>query len=101
MAETGMHSQRFGVAGGFYCAGDLRRNGHHLDVSIAGLPEFIEEPWRGLRQVLRRMHSAFGVADEWPFQVNAEGRCTILLLLVLSHRVSKVLQRVQQAIFGG
>src|ERR1035441_4641837 len=49
----------------------LRRNRHQQDVAARSLPHPLEQ-WDGRRLDVRgRMNAAFGVGDEWPFEMNS------------------------------
>src|SRR5438270_10839791 len=99
MAEAGTDTKCSRVANGFKSARNFRRNGHHLDVAIAGLPELVEELRRRLHQIFRWMHPTLSMADEGTFQVNAQRHGAIALFPVFLRGLPQMLEGMQQAIF--
>src|SRR5262249_58589957 len=72
MPQAAMDSQLSRMSNGLDRPGKLRRDGDHPQRAPGGLPEAVQQLWRGLDKVFRGMDAPLGVADEGPFQMNTQ-----------------------------
>ena len=71
VAEAHANATCGGGPDGFDGSGKFGGNRHHRDVPFRSLPELFEEFRGWIEQVLRRMHAAAYVADEWSFEMHS------------------------------